>query len=76
MCKYTYISNAGGVTPQLTVQGGQAKAVNVVRKTDDVNTFLQTVDLAGVPQGTVRTVCAVPCVLNIVHCIFNFEVHI
>jgi len=28
-----------------------AAAVNVVRKTDDVNTFLQTVDLAGVPQG-------------------------
>ncbi len=23
----------------------------MVRKTDDVNTFLQTVDLAGVPQG-------------------------
>lgn len=42
-----------GVTPQLTVQGGMARAaVNVVRKTDDVNTFLQTVDLAGVPQGT------------------------
>ena len=26
-------------------------SANVVRKTDDVNTFLQTVDLAGVPQG-------------------------
>lgn len=44
------VDEASGVTPKLTSDGA-ATAVNVVRKTDDVNTFLQTVDLAGVPQG-------------------------
>jgi hypothetical protein len=40
--------SGASVTPALTTE---PPTVKVVRKTDDVNTFLQTVDLAGVPQG-------------------------
>jgi ribosomal protein L7Ae-like RNA K-turn-binding protein len=47
------VNEESGVTPKLMPQErAAAAAANVVRKTDDVNTFLQTVDLAGVPQGT------------------------
>ena len=54
----TPLGEGESVTPilaEMAIDGSgsssTAAAVNVVRKTDDVNTFLQTVDLAGVPQG-------------------------
>jgi hypothetical protein len=41
-----------GIGASFAAAGGSgASAGSAVRKTDDVNTFLQTVDLAGVPQG-------------------------
>ena len=42
-----------GLTPKLMPTAETQKPSGVVRKTDDVNTFLQTVDLAGVPQGKI-----------------------
>jgi hypothetical protein len=41
-----------GIGASFAAAGGSGAATgSAVRKTDDVNTFLQTVDLAGVPQG-------------------------
>jgi hypothetical protein len=65
-----------GITPKLptpppakgkTTTGGSAAlggSGSVVRKTDDVNTFLQTVDLAGVPQGACNSQVFCICLMR------------
>jgi hypothetical protein len=53
-----------GIGASFAAAGGSgASAGSAVRKTDDVNTFLQTVDLAGVPQGACGRCC---CVVQVV----------
>ena len=63
------VNEESNVTPKLMPQEKPA-AGSVVRKTDDVNTFLQTVDLAGVPQGAC---CVHACVVSRWEAHFDFN---